>query len=61
MLDSDIAMECIEYLKNNKDFILNSEIVTKREKIAMILLITNKRLFSNVWKLYEKIKYRGEV
>lgn len=61
MLDSDIAMECIEYIKNNKDFILNSEIVTKREKIAMILLITNKRLFSNVWKLYEKIKYRGEV
>lgn len=46
--------EIIEYIKVNKKYILNSNKAPKRDKIATILLSISYRMYSTIWKLYNK-------
>lgn len=49
--------QIIDFLKQHSNFILKSNIVSKREKIALITLYFGKNFFKNSWIIYTKIKY----
>lgn len=51
-----IEKEIIKYLKNKKKKILNNPKSTKKDKIAIILLLINKNIFKIGWKIYLKLK-----
>lgn len=51
-----IQKDVIKYLKKNKKNIFYNPKSSKRDKIAIILLLINKNLFNYCWKIYSKIK-----
>lgn len=51
-----IRKEIINYLLNNKKQILQNKYSEKREKIAIITLSINYKLFKYIWKFYEYIR-----
>lgn len=51
-----IRKDIIKYLKNKKKKILSNPKSTKKDKIAIILLLINENIFRIGWKVYLKLK-----
>lgn len=49
--------EIINFIMQNKKFILKNKNISKREKIALISLMFGKNVFKMSWLIYAKIKY----
>ncbi|MBR2589215.1 glycosyltransferase family 2 protein [Candidatus Saccharibacteria bacterium] len=48
--------EIVEYLKTNRKFVTKNPVATKRDKIAMQMLLANKEMFKIGWKAYSKLR-----
>ena len=48
--------EIVEYLKTNRKFVTKNPVATKRDKIAMQMLLANKEMFKIGWRAYSKLR-----
>lgn len=53
-----IEKDLIDYINNNKKYILSDKNTPKRDKIAIFILSINKHLFKICWKIYQKVTGR---
>ena len=56
--NKEVELDMIQYLKKNKNLILNNPVSTRRDKIAIISLLLGINFFKLSWIIYKRIKER---
>ncbi len=56
-VDKNMENEIVNWILDNKKEIINNPKSSLRDKVALICLMINKRVFRLVWNIYSKIKY----